>query len=97
MVAPLSTHIPEFAGATEEVTGELVVDTGLREIQSLTVTIKAQNLVPDEEQFVTWYRLNEVESGAPAGEVVIRVEKGGVNSGTLGDSVISVSWMAMGE
>lgn len=36
---PNSTHLPEVAGAIETFTGSLVVDTGLREVQSFMVTM----------------------------------------------------------
>jgi len=39
MTAPKSPHIPEVAGAIATVTGTLLVDTGLREIQSFSVSL----------------------------------------------------------
>lgn len=97
MVAPKSTHLSEMAGATEAVIGELIVDTGLRDIQSCVASFNETNFVPDEEQFVSCYRLKSVKPEEPASKIVIRVEKGGANSGTLGDTVIKVDWLAIGR
>lgn len=36
---PKSTHIPAMAGDLETFTGSLVIDTGLREVQSFQVTL----------------------------------------------------------
>lgn len=88
-----SPHLPEVAGATETITGEIIVDTGLREIQSFVATFQTTNFVPDEESLLSWYPL---PGGTPA-QMVIRVEKGGVNHGLLGTNPIKVSWLALGR
>jgi hypothetical protein len=36
---PKSTHLPEVAGAIEDVTATLVVETGIRQVQSFTVSL----------------------------------------------------------
>jgi hypothetical protein len=88
-----SSHIPELAGAIETITGEIVVDTGLRDIQTFVATFKSTNFVPDQESLLSWYPL---PNGQP-GQMVIRVEKGGVNHGLIGTNPVNVSWMALGR
>ena len=39
MSAPMSTHLPEVSGEVVAVTGTLLVDTGLRKIQSFSATL----------------------------------------------------------
>jgi len=41
MTAPNSTHQPFEAGAIVEVTGDLIVDTGLRSVQMHSATLAA--------------------------------------------------------
>ena len=89
-----STHIPEMAGDTIEVTGELEIKSGLRELQSVQLTLAEQNIVADEESKLTWYRRNPKTL---PGDFVIRVEKSGAGEGSLGDSAVKVSWLALGK
>ncbi len=98
MPPPLSTHIPGLAGSLVEVNGEAIVDTGLKAIQTATVTLNETNIVADEESHVSWYPLDGKDArGNPKGsKIVIRVEKGGANHGVLGDSDVIVSWIALG-
>lgn len=92
MAPPLSTHLPGLAGALETVTGEMIVDTGLKDIQTVVVTPNETNIVPDEEATVSWYPLPESSS-----KIVLRVEKGGANSGIVGTNPFKVSWLALGR
>lgn len=88
-----NTHIPELAGAIETVTGTLIVEPGVRDLQSFTVSFAHNNFLPDEEAHVTWFFTN-------AGSrrfVTIRLEKGGLNDGVLGDNPTQVSWIAIGK
>ncbi len=89
----LSTHLPETAGAIESVTGEKVIDTGLRDLQTFQATPAVANFVPDAEQNVTWYFTNPPSRRL----VTLRVEKGGINDGNLGTNPFDVSWMAIGK
>ena len=93
MVAPLSTHIPGVAGDEITVTGDARVDTGLARITTVVTGLNESNIVPDEEASVSWYQ-RDVD---PPGTIILRVEKGGANSGTLGDSPVQVSFIALGE
>ncbi len=98
MPSPLSTHIPGLAGSLVEVNGELIVETGLKAIQTAGAWLNERNIVADEESHVSWYPLDGFDTrGNPKGsKIVLRVEKGGANHGLLGDSDIMVSWIAMG-
>lgn len=88
-----STHLSEMAGDIVDVTGELEIDTELRDLQTFQATPAVNNFIPDEEQNVTWY-FSRLPSRR---HVTLRVEKGGINDGNLGDSPFPVSWMAMGK
>ena len=94
MPEPSSTHLPGIAGALERVTGEIVVNTGLRSIRTFVATFQTQNFIPGEESILSWYFPDPL---AEPGKVVIRVEKGGANHGLLGDSEVVVSWLALGD
>lgn len=88
-----SNHLPETAGAIVSVTGELEIDTELRDLQSIQVSLSSTNLTPDAEQSVMWYF-----SRPPSRRyVTIRIEKGGVNDGDIGTNPIDVSWTAFGR
>ena len=43
MTSPVSKHSPIIAGATETVTGELLIDTYLRDVQTMTVSLKSSD------------------------------------------------------
>lgn len=85
-----STHLPEMSGGEVEVTGEVIVDHQLRNLQTFVPSFKTNNFVPNEEGKVGWYVLE-------GSKVVIRVEKTGTNDGVLGDSTMTVSWIALGR
>lgn len=89
MSAPKSTHIPEVAHGIAAVTGTLIVETDLRDIQTAVATLKATAIAANEEShaIVTW-------SGS---KLTIKVYKGGTASGTIGDSAVNVCWMAIGQ
>lgn len=98
MSPPLSPHMPGVAGDLTEVNGEAIVDTKLKAIQTAVVTLNEKNIISDEESHVSWYPLDGLDSrGKPKGSrIVLRVERGGLNHGTLGDSDVMVSWIAIG-
>ena len=95
LLNPRSRHMPEFAGNIESVTGELVVESGLREIQTVTLNIVTSNFVANEESKVSWYQDETIAERR--GAFIIRVEKGGSNDGVVGDSPVQISWMALGR
>jgi hypothetical protein len=92
MVAPVSTHLPEFAGELILMTGETVVASGLREIQSASATLALSDFTANEESKVS-IRIDSSDQT----KLIIRVEKGGSNEGTLGDNEVPVFWMALGK
>jgi len=94
--AALSDHIVGVAGAVESVTGTLVVDTGLKKLQSFAAALKLTTVAANEESIVTW---EEVPPQNPGGtvKVTLYVWKGGTSSGTAGDSAVDVSWVAIGS
>lgn len=94
MPAPLSTHLQGVAGATEQITGSLTVDTGLRKIQSVVANMNSA-LVVNEENHVQVVQLPRVP-GTTA-KITLNVLKGGTNIGNAGDTEVSVSWLAVGE
>ncbi len=95
MGAPLSSHLPGIAGATESFTDSLIVDTKLLRLQSFTATLKAASVTANEESIVHW-ELEPLVSGATQ-KIKLFVVKGGTAHGTVGDTPVDVSWIAIGE
>ena len=88
-----SNHKPEESGTIVDVTGELEIDTQLRNVQTFVATPAVTNFLPDAEQNVTWFF-----SRPPSRRwVTIRVEKGGINDGDIGTNPFPVSWHAIGR
>lgn len=94
----LSPHYPSLAGniVTVPAAGELVINTGLRELQTFVASIKLADPAANEEAVLSWY--------IPAGDelnahrhVVVRIEKGGSGSGTIGDTATDIGWFALGK
>jgi len=92
MPAPLSTHLPEVAGEFVEVNGEAIIETGLRDIQAATASPAVTDFTANEEAKVSC-RKDPTNSS----RLIIRVEKSGSNEGILGDSAITVGWIAFGK
>ncbi len=91
----LSKHLPEVAGGTVAVTGSLVVDTGLRDLQSFSATIQGV-VVLNEESLVTYELVDQIPGTTR--QVTIRVYKAGpIGHGSVGDSAMNVTWMAIGN
>lgn len=95
MPEPMSTHIPSMSGAIESITGSLVVDTGLRNVQTFVASLNASAVAANEESIVHW-SLNTLVGGETQ-KVTIYVKKGGTNHGDAGDSAVNVSWLALGK
>jgi len=89
---PRSAHLPGVSGALEIVTGEKIVETGLRSIRSCIVSFVVPNFLPDEEAKVGWYEVPNHPS-----KIRIRVEKGGLNDGNIGTNPVKISWIAVGD
>lgn len=91
MAGNASDFIPGLASGTQGVTGELRIDTGLARVKDVVAMINESNISPDEESVVSWY---QQDADAEPGLITLRVEKGGANHGTLGDTEVQVSWVA---
>lgn len=85
---PKSTHIPECAGGAETVTGSLVVQTGLRHIQSVVASF-GQALGLAAEVAVT----AEIDATVP-GRITLRTYDAG---GVAGTNPCKVQWQALGR
>ena len=92
MTEPRSTHMPGVSGAIETVTGEKIVETGLRSMRSFVCQFVTTNFVADEEAKVGWYEVPN-----HPGKIRIRVEKGGINDGNIGTNPVKISWIAIGD
>lgn len=92
MTAPKSTHLPEVAGNIELVpdTGALVVDTGLRSVQSFSVTL-AQAAAADA---ATVAGILADPAGGTTKLTINTVKADGV---TLGSVAAKVAWLAIGK
>ena len=87
-----STHLPEVAHGEVTVTGEAVVDTGLRNLKSFSPSFQMSNFAADQERKISWYKY-----AGSVSKVVVRVEKGGANEGLLGTNPVVINWTAMGD
>ena len=84
---PRSTHLPEVAGAIEDVTATLVVPVGIREIQSFSVSL-AQD--PTAAEAIAVGVLSEDKR-----ELTLKVfAPDGV---TPGMAAAKVAWLALGK
>lgn len=86
-----STHIPEYAGDVVEVTESLIVDTGLREVQSFSVTLASQSSATEAI-------VNGVLGPIiPGGTQKLTLEVFAQDGATPGASAVNVAWMALGK
>lgn len=88
---PKSTHLPELAGAIDMVTGSLIVDTGLRNVQSFAVTLAQAPTATDASVAGL---LAEPTPGGHQKLTLIVVAADGV---TPGVTATKVSWTALGK
>jgi len=86
-----STHIPEYAGDIVEVTGSLIIDTGLREVQSFSATLATQSTATDA---IVDAVLGDIE---PGGTQKMTLEVFAVDGVTPGVTAVKVAWMALGK
>lgn len=97
MTGKKSPHTPLFAGGIESVTGSLEVDTGLRDIQTATVSM-INTITADEEGIPSWKKTGGPGvDGRKTAHITIYVWKHGANSGVAGDSAVDVSWIALAQ
>lgn len=86
-VHPRSRHLPEVAGAIEEVTGSLVVDTQLREVQSFNVTLAAMSTATEAV-------VSAVMDPETRKMTIYVMAPDGV---TPGVNPVKVAWLALGK
>lgn len=87
----LSTHLPEVAGNVVDVTGSIVVDTGLRNVRTHGANL---NQAAGAASAYANSVLTEATGGANAKLTLQVREDDGV---TLSSAAASVSWFAIGE
>lgn len=91
MVAPKNSHLPEVAGGIATVTGSLIVDTGLRKLQSAVATLGADSTATDSIVTMT------LETLVPGGTQKINIKVWAVDGTTAGVTATPVHWLAVGE
>jgi hypothetical protein len=91
MPAPLSTHLPHVSGATATVTGTLIVDTGLRDLQHFVCSL-AQDAGANASSVS--FALVAQTAGRNR-SVTLKVWK--ANGATAGSVAALVSWIAIGK
>lgn len=91
MVAPKNTHLPEVAGGIATVTGTLIVDTGLRKLQTAVATLGADSTATDA---IVTMALEPLVAG---GTQKINVKVWAVDGVTPGVTATPVHWLAVGE
>jgi hypothetical protein len=94
MPAPLSTHLPYVSGAVATVpaaTGTLVVDTGMRDLQSLVCSM-AQDAVGTAAT-CSW----ELVTQSPGTTRKVTLKTWDEDGVTAGSTAAFVTWIALGK
>ena len=92
MPAPLNTHMPQVSGGTTaEFTATLIVDTGLRDLQSFACSLAED--AEDNAASVTYALV--AQTAGTTRKVTLKTWKG--NGSTAGSAAAKVSWIAIGE
>lgn len=86
-----STHLPEVSGDVVAVTGSLIVDTRLREVQSFSVALAQQ---ASATEAIVDAVLGEIE---PGGTQKLTIEVFAADGATPGAAAANVAWMAFGK
>jgi hypothetical protein len=86
-----STHIPAFSGTIETVTGSLIVDTGLQNIQSLVASLAEDSVATKAN--VTIAPLTKVAGATVKAQIKVWED----DNITLSSAAASVGWMALGN
>jgi len=90
-ISPKSTHIPEFAGGIVAVTGTLTIDTGLRDVQSFSVTLGTTSVN-------TAASVGGVLQDAVAGQTrKILLQTWAADGATAGSTAADIAWTALGK
>jgi hypothetical protein len=92
MSDPKSTHLPEVSGAIESIgtSGSLIVDTGLRKVQSFTVTMAS---TPAAAAASCAGVLSDPANGTT--KLTLKVVK--ADGVTAADAASKVAWVAIGQ
>lgn len=91
MSEPLSTHLPETAGGIAAVTGELIIETGLRKVRTVTATLGA---VPTATEALVACTLEPVQPGGKRKAKLMVYAADGI---TPGVAETPVHWHAIGD
>lgn len=86
-IKPNSTHLPEVAGDIETVTGSLVIDTTLRQVQSYNATLAS---IPSANAASVAATLDDAKR-----ELTLLVVK--ADGVTPGSVAVKVAWFALGK
>jgi len=88
---PKNSHIPEVSGDIVEVTGELLVDTGLRKVQSFTTSLATTSTGTEAS-------VNGVlQPQEPGGSQKLLLQVWAADGATPGAAAVNVAWTALGE
>jgi len=88
---PKNSHLPEMSGDIVGVTGELLVDTGLRKVQSFSTSL-AQASVAAEATVG-----GVLQAPEPGGTYKLLLQVWNADGVTPGVAETMVAWTAMGE
>ncbi len=84
-----SSHIPGIAGGIADVTGELIVDTGLRRLKTAVATLGVASTASEAIVDCT------VEDVVPGGTYKIKLQVFAADGFTAGAAEVPVHWMAL--
>jgi hypothetical protein len=90
-----STHIPEMSGAEGvAVTGSLIVDTGLRTLQTAMVALMGTLTAgAGDGNHITWSK----ETLVPGQTQKIKIEVWDATHAAAATNAVNVSWLALGK
>lgn len=91
MPAPKNTHLPEVSGGVALVTGNLIVDTGLRNLQTVVATLGAVAVATEATVSVV------PEAIVPGATAKVKLYVWNADGATPGASEVAVRWLAIGE
>lgn len=88
---PRNSHLPEMAGDIVAVTAELLVDTGLRKVQTFGATLAQESSATEA---IVDAVLQPIQ---PGGTQKLLLQVWAVDGVTPGAAAANVAWSAMGE
>lgn len=93
---PNNPHYPGFSSAIDvPITGSAVIDTGQRQLTGFFPSLMTA-VAANEESGLTWAKV-EPQAPGTTQKVTVYVTKGGTAHATAGDSVVMISWIAVGK